>query len=1007
MRSVLILLVFLVAAAVAAFFYLQVQGTREAEGAAPSGVAVEKAAPKSGDAMLDRPTDAAPSSERAALRAEAPKPSAAPKTDAPSTGGRSIVGRVVDATGAPIGGAQVLAQNGQGFGGAPLDAEGGFIDRNRKPLATTTAPDGKFKISGLKSGEARVAVRAKGFAPLDRANVVVAPDNDRDLGDLALEPSVILAGRVIDSLSRGVAGARILRTPDPEGGFAISFDRPMGVQVATTLADGSFEIDQLAAGGYRLVTITDDHPDQTTSGTTTRPGERQAGILITLDDGAEIQGHVVDVPAAFSGKLSVDAWPNGRASDEPTADPSSAKSGDDGMSESRKTEVAADGSFTVRGARPGYRYNLSARKAGNEIDWFGSESASVKAKAGDRNVKLVFRPESALVFDVKNKADGQPLTNFHVRAGTPWEMPMLDERGREVLEHPNGHVRFGNIRPSESSRAKLDIEAAGFKNYHQSDIQIAVGEEVDLGTILLEPAPTLTVKVTDSKGAPIENARVELRAKEDRNSRRMTLRVGGNDDQPDVQMGGPSSANTDKNGIAKLSTIEGQSCTLHVSHSEFADATSEPFQLAAGESGERTIVLTLGGSVLVHLLDAQGKPLAGSRVAHRSANDDDAGPFGGGNADAKLSDDDGQVLFERLAPGEHSFRAKIGDDDGMLHFGGGAIAMVGGGESGGDDWSRVTVAEGEKRELTIAAPIVAVVHGFVRESGQALAGATLTLSRKSKDPNAQMMMPFGPQGPSGKSDGSGEFKIDNVREGDYTLTVSHASRAMNSEFDVHVSGTDVKHDVDLPLSILEGRVVDADGKPLVNADVWPERAQKPGGRQVMMFRAVSIGGGGTSMSISNGIDNPHARTDVDGRYTLRGVAHDVDLVVKAEAKGVQPGKSDSLRVAENETKSGIDLKLESAGALDISLIGSDGNPKGQCMLTATYEGSGGGDVTPRNEFIDETGKQKLDGLKPGAWKLSVRSMGDLAGPQSSPPPPVEQVVEVKSGESKPVQLTIN
>ena len=55
---------------------------------------------------------------------------------------------------------------------------------------------------------------------------------------------------------------------------------------------------------------------------------------------------------------------------------------------------------------------------------------------------------------------------------------------------------------------------------------------------------------------------------------------------------------------------------------------------------------------------------------------------------------------------------------------------------------------------------------------------------------------------------------------------------------------------------------------------------------------VTLGspGGGSTVS-----------TDAEGRYTLRGVAPDVDLVVHATGKEVQPGKSEPFHHTDRNT----------------------------------------------------------------------------------------------------------
>ena len=262
-------------------------------------------------------------------------------------------------------------------------------------------------------------------------------------------------------------------------------------------------------------------------------------------------------------------------------------------------------------------------------------------------------------------------------------------------------------------------------------------------------------------------------------------------------------------------------------------------------------------------------------------------------------------------------------------------------------------------------------------------------------------------GKADQTDGQGEYTHEQVDAGAYHVTVTHPSRLMPWEGEVELRAGDNRYDIELPLAILEGRVTGPDGKPLAGARVRAERAEdddtKPRVRQRFMAVIqtdasdepdVTVGGPGAGRSVL---------TDNEGKYKLRGVLADVDLVVKAEAKDAQPGQSQKVRVAPDQTKSHVDLELERGGACEVALVRRDGKPAGACMVIANFEG--GGDVEPRNEFSGSRATVKLTGLKPGRWRVRVDPIGAFASSEDRPAIP-EQVVDVKAGETAPARFEL-
>ena len=144
--------------------------------------------------------------------------------------GLALDGRVVDAAGRPVAGAQLTAWSRDG--GPPAEA--------------TSAAGGRFRIEGLLPG--RYELRAMGpQATRTRAAMKLV---NRDLTglELRLEGQVIVMGQVIDPSGGTVAGARVMAGTEPATlGWA-----GRSAPATITAADGRFRFQGLDAGRVTL-----------------------------------------------------------------------------------------------------------------------------------------------------------------------------------------------------------------------------------------------------------------------------------------------------------------------------------------------------------------------------------------------------------------------------------------------------------------------------------------------------------------------------------------------------------------------------------------------------------------------------------------------------------------------------------------------------------------------------------------------------------------------------------
>ncbi len=987
----LVLLLALLALGGTLYFVLGRSDATLAVEAAPPALSESQSPGKPADSPVLTPEAKAADELAHAGRTSISAPPVAPVAGAKSATTATLVGRIVDSAGVAVVGAEVRATPGD-FDLPDFEDMGGALSaaKNKDQFRSKSDAAGHFEIGGLKPGSVRLSVRAAGFVPMNKSGIGIPAVERHDLGDLALETGVILEGRVVDSKGAAVGGARISRSnPDGMMVFGVGDESNGGPPpLATSAADGSFRIDQIASGPWRLSIASEEHPDKTESGSTKRPGERVSGLSFVLDDGFEIAGRVSGVPPASVADASVAAMPAAAPSEMIIIGTEEVSMGEN----RRRAKLAPDGSFAVKGLRQG-SYQLQARvKSGKDVFWPRSASERVEAKSGDRGVLIAWQPASVLSFQVIDKATKAPIEELKVYAHTRAAMSFFDPGQEKPRHYENGLVQVDDLRPRDANdRATLEISGTGYRNLKIADIVLSRGAQTDLGVLELERATTVNVRVVDSRTrGGIEKAKVELRAVSADSVPGRTIRVSrsissdDNSDEVSFDDGQSKSARTDAQGLARLNSVPGRKGKLTVTCEGYAPFTSEPFEMPADSDVEQNVALDQGGSVEITLLSAQGVPVSGARIDHRApdANDNPFGdPFGGGKGAA--TDSTGKVTIANLAPGLHRFRPAK-DSGGDTE--GGMVFALGGTNDADQSWSEVEIVRGGTATLVLHEPVLAELRGHVREGGAVLAGAKLSLTKRGAESPFEGMedMPFGGGGAKSKSDGDGRYRFERIEAGSYELSVRHATRAMATRYPIEINDSGLEYDIDLPITILEGRVVDGENKSVAGAKVWAERKRAGGNEE---RRIVSVIGGpigeGMIFDSSAGLDQSKARTDADGRYSLRGVENDTDLEVQVDAKDCERTKSAPVSVALGQTKSGVDIVVVAAGQIQVKVAPIAGKPAGPCMVHAEYidPTPPGKEIEPKTEFA-QGGTLTLKALRAGRWKLYAEALGGFDGGDS-------------------------
>jgi protocatechuate 3,4-dioxygenase beta subunit len=204
-------------------------------------------------------------------------------------------------------------------------------------------------------------------------------------------------------------------------------------------------------------------------------------VDVTLDPGVAIEGTLVDP----EGKPREDAYLRAY---RVNPDREKWQPG-----EYRQTDVGEGGKFTLSGLRPG-KYSLVLLDDGFDV----LEKVVVEAPAKDFVLRGVYLGIARVRLETP---DGQPYS------GKTYEWTVRDGgAGGGGGEAVDGVVEFHGFR-GETRREEIQIEG-----YVHVILEVTAdpGEEIDLGTVVLDPGVTLEGKAVDVEGKPVRGAVVSF-----------------------------------------------------------------------------------------------------------------------------------------------------------------------------------------------------------------------------------------------------------------------------------------------------------------------------------------------------------------------------------------------------------------------------------------------------------------------------------------------------------------
>jgi hypothetical protein len=963
-------------------------GDVEATEVAGSGLAEVEA-----DGMGERTLGAAAKGPSGAVQA--------PRLEA-ATG--PYTGRLVDPLGRPIKGTEVIVESWEDAALASTPGMQFNVGRKRKRPTATTGDDGKFTVEAKdslgRSLGVSVVMRGYSDAPI---KCVLDPEKGREMGDVALKPAVIVGGWVRDAEGSPVQNVRVRRIERVDGNGDVVDDLmdQMGfgglVEAVRTDADGRFELPHEEEGLITLKLDGDDILPERWDGPTKRAGDVEDDLVITVKRAGQIEGMVVGYPVGRKRGMVAAAPLDALVEEEDSSALSALMAAQLSPAGDHTAKIGPDGSFRLSGLVPGARYRV--RAIAKEMFVQTVElSEPVDTSAGGGPVTLQFDPGVTVTFQALDAKTKKPVEDMLISGkygSTTAYLRMSEDAGDPPDRFLDGKVTLYELRPKpDSATLRLKIDGDGY--FRNQDVELDVPESgtVNLGKVLMEPAPLLRFRVVDAvTGKPVKRARVTVDPMQRTNagtggSGEESLQgMGSTDDEEEDRAAAAevlfgeyrvrSRGRTDRKGYCPLSMVTGSGASVKVEARGYATYMEAPFEPPVDEEEEIVIKLYGGGSLQVWVTDTAKAPVDLVRVECRR----EAGVRS--VKKGTKTDENGFAEIEHIASGDWEVRAFRPSTSPFADGGMGSPRHPA-------EWVQVHVPRSSSAKVDLEVPALGDLSGTVFLGGAPAPDVRLNLASPDHVDRMERMLEFqdrySTSGSNGTSGFDGTFTLTDIVPGDYIVLARHADLAMVVRTEVTVEVGDNSATIELPSTALEGRVLDDEGAPVVGAAISIGRARKSeeGAAEESMAREFLASNAGAT-----------ARTDLDGAYRLVGVDADVQLVVYVQAGGYADSKSDPVQAAADETRTVNSVVLERAGAL-VVFRGDESGEAAVGFVRATPTGGRALEkgATPKIAIL-KAGRARLTGLVSGTWEVIVGDPSRQAAAESAEP----RTVEIEAGET--------
>jgi hypothetical protein len=548
--------------------------------------------------------------------------------------------------------------------------------------------------------------------------------------------------------------------------------------------------------------------------------------------------------------------------------------------------------------------------APGRVDVHASAEGYTRAKrpfsAPSEGVELFLLPEAAIVGRVVDAVTGAPVADAEVWAG-PHRVFQFDRgpalQGPLVRSDDEGRFRIGGLEPG-----LYDPGAIHDGRHGQAPAQIPLG--------LGETSAPVEIHIHPS-------ARVIGRV--------IVAETGQPCAEPDVALNGADGtrvARTDSEGNVELLALEPDRYEVWVHCPGYVAEPAYPaIELESSTAThEQTWQVHVGAAVRGVVVDSSGRALAGMDIRGFSL---------GGNPVRMLppatapSDAEGRFVIHGVAPERYELRASgpAGSSEALTVEVAGTDDVTG---------VRLVLAEGGSLRGRV-----------IDEQGVAQAQLEVQIDRHDDQRSTSFA----------HTDDAGEFELLGLAPAPYRLSLANdpaeavvtVELGEQAEVELRVAGRN---------GLIQGRVLDVDGAPVSDAFVGALAMVDESVRPLAAQRAAAL-----ARQNWSAIHDP-ALTDVDGRFTLRGLGPG-EHIVHAHRRGGGTAVADSVAL-----DSEVELRLSVMGSLAGTVALADGThpDRFEVALTAVDQG-----FVRRNDFVRTAGAWSFTQLPAGRLQVQVEA----------------------------------
>lgn len=489
--------------------------------------------------------------------------------------------------------------------GPPDVATGRILDSaTRAPLAKAlvwtadaqawTAADGSFRLPVPPDPEVRFEAAAAGHT---RGTESLGRENRSST--LLLAPASSIAGRVVDTEGRPVAGAELRAKPAQPSSPEEMMMLLTGVD-ASTRSDGSFRIGGLLPGQtYKVTASHEDFASAEVPADSSTPGRSAREIRIVLSRGVAASGRVVDAegaPVAGAELTLLPAWEGGSITEHPSL-----------LFDSAKIETASGptGAFRFPHLSPG-RVHLRVRREG--FSTASVRGIEIPDRPGEVDLGEVRLEPGAVIEGVVTDERGAPVEGAMVMSfqiGLGMNMDEQHATMTELLEAPIQTGPDGRFRIEDQVRGRRFDLTVIHPSYPKAEVAGVEAPTPEPLRIRLRAPRSLAGRVVDPEGRPVPHAeisKVELAASS------LGVEVGWNADD--------ANAETDEGGRFRLTGLSPGDLSLTVQAPGYRIKKVDRVRIPEDRDAPPIeISLEVGAVLEGRVLDARGNSVAGASVS--------------------------------------------------------------------------------------------------------------------------------------------------------------------------------------------------------------------------------------------------------------------------------------------------------------------------------------------------------------------------------------------------------